>query len=142
MSGSVVNFGPTDAVYTGFWVNWSYGWTRGATLTLSHRDAGFLTAFLALFVSIAGRYFWRLFCFTVHSRLSTNNSQDGLYHQQQAVLRNAATDVTGLHLFLQLAWHWRNRSTKQWSRLLKVIIPTVFIIAAFNAASIFSSQVR
>lgn len=57
MSGGVISIGSGDAIYTGFWVNWTYGPVKGATITLSHRDAGFLTAFLALFVSVAGRSF-------------------------------------------------------------------------------------
>lgn len=141
MSSGVVNVGPENGIYTGFWINWTYGRIRGATLTLNHRDGGFLTAFLALFVSIAGRSFWRLFCFTVHAKFSSNISQDGLYHQRQAILRNAATDIIGIRYFLELAWKWRNRANKQWLRLIPVIVITFFIAAAFYASSILSSQV-
>lgn len=142
MSSGVVNVGPENAVYTGFWVNWSQGQIRGATLTLTNRNAGFLTAFLALFVSLAGRAFWRLCCFAIHLKLSTDISRDGLHHQRQAILRNATTDVTGLQGFLHLAWNWRNRTTRPVFRLLPVITLTALITATFYAASILSSQVR
>lgn len=142
MSSGVVNIGAEDAIYTGIWINWTYGRVRGATLTLSHRDAGFLTAFLALFVSVAGRGFWRLFCFVMHFKFSTNNLEDGLHHQRQAILRNAATDLDGLQYFIQLAWKWRNRATKRLSRLVPIISITVLITASFYVASILSSQVR
>lgn len=143
MDSGVVNVGPEDTIYTGFWVNWTHSRIKGATLTLNHREAGFLTAFLALFVSVAGRSFWRLFCFAMHSRFSVNDSpEDGLHHQRQAVLRNAATDVIGLQFFLTLAWKWRNSATRPIFRLITVIVPTVLIMAVFYAASILSSQVR
>lgn len=141
MSSSVIGVRPENAIYSGVWVNWSYGSIRGATLTLNHRDAGFLSAFSALFVSIVGRSFWRLFCYVMHARLSTSKPQDGLYHQRQVVLRNAATDVIGLQYFAELAWNWRNRASKMWTRLLPLSISTAMITAAFHAASILSSQV-
>lgn len=140
MISGVVGVTPENAVYTGIWINWTYGRIRGATLTLTRRDAGFLSAFLALFVSVAGRSFWRLFCFIIHSRLSTNTLQDGLHHQRQAILRNAATDMMGLQYFLKLAWNWRKKATKQWLRLSPVIISTILITATFYAASLLSSQ--
>lgn len=130
-----------NAIYTGFWVNWTYTQVRGATLTLNHRDAGFLTAFLALFVSIAGRSFWRLSCYIIHSKLSTGTSQDGLHNQRQVILRNAATDMIGIQLFVRLAWKWRNRAMGYRFRLFPIIAFTALTAATFYAGSIFSSQV-
>jgi hypothetical protein len=34
-------------IHLGFWINWSQGRIAGATYTVSHRDGGFLIAFLA-----------------------------------------------------------------------------------------------
>lgn len=143
MSTAVTNSIPDDSVYTGVWINWSHGRVRGATLTLTHRDGGLLTAFLALFVTVVGISFWRLFCFAMHTRFSAMNvSQDGLYHQRQAVLRNAATSTIGLRYFVQMVWAWRSRASRRWLRILPVMSVTLILTAAFQFASIFSSQVR
>lgn len=143
MSDLVENAIPNDAMHTGFWVNWSYGQIRGATLTLSHRNGGLLTAFLALFITIVGRSFWRLFCFIVHSRLSKpENPQHTLHHQQQVVLRNAATGMIGLQLFSQLAWKWRHITARHRFRTFLLMSLTAIIMTVFYMASIFSSEVR
>lgn len=127
-------------VYTGIWINWSHGSIKGATITLSNRDGGFLAAFLAIFVTLVGKSFWRLFCFIVHFLLSARTSQDGLYHQRQTVLRNAASGINGLQWFIQLLWNWRAKSERPLKRLLPLITSTGFITLAFYVASIFSSQ--
>lgn len=115
---------------------------RGATLTLSKCDGDLLTAFLALFVAGAGRSFWRLFCLATHTILSTATARDGLYHQRQAVLRNADGSLNGLKQLIQLAWHWRQKAKRLWCRTLPLIGFTLLLIVAFQVAVIFSSQVR
>lgn len=142
MNGTITSGVSDQLIYTGVWINWTYGPIKGATITLTHRGAGLLTAFLALFVGVVGSRFWRLFCFVAHSLcLQQRTSQDGIYHQRQAVLRNAATGMIGLQYLAQLAWNWRNRSTRLLLRILPAISATVFIIVAFSIAGLFSSRV-
>ena len=142
MSGVLADSISGAAVYTGFWINHSQSQISGATLTLRHRDAGLLTAFLALFVAVVGRSCWRLFCFVAHSFFSAAlTPQDGLYHQRQAVLRNATTEVDGLEYFVKLAWHWRRKTGRLWLRIIPLISITALMITIFYIASIFSSQV-
>ena len=117
-------------------------WLRGATLTLTKRDGGFLTAFIALFVTVVARSFWRLFCFVAHSSLSVSTSRDGLYHQTQAILRNADESIIGLKYLGQLAWHWRRKAQRPWYRIIPLLGTTIAITISFYIASIFSSQVR
>jgi hypothetical protein len=38
-------------IHLGFWINWSQGRIAGATYTVTHRDGGFLIAFLAFFIT-------------------------------------------------------------------------------------------
>jgi hypothetical protein len=45
-------------VYTGYWVNWSYGTVYGPTLTLTRTDANLLIAFFAFFVAFVGTRLW------------------------------------------------------------------------------------
>jgi hypothetical protein len=42
-------------VKLGFWTNWSNGKILGATMTMSRQNGGFLIAFLAIFVGMAGK---------------------------------------------------------------------------------------
>lgn len=142
MASTATNAIPDDDVYTGFWINWSYGRLKGATVTLSHRDGGLLTSFLALFMTIAGRSFWRLFCFAMHLSFSAEaKPQNGLYHQLQAVLRNADTSVVGIHYFVQLLWKWRKKAKKGWLRVLLMTVVTALMTAMFYIASVFTSRV-
>lgn len=59
-------------------------------------DGGLLSSFIACFVTFSGTCFWRLACFVLHLRLSSYRPEDGLYHQRQAILRNAASGIGGL----------------------------------------------
>lgn len=129
------------SIYTGFWTNWSYGSIQGATITLNNRDGGLLTAFVALFVTFVGRRLWRLFCFVAHMLHTKKIQQDGLYHQRQAILRNAASGLDALEQFVQLVWNQRARRQKSLLRVVPLISISIFMTAAFYVASIFSSRV-
>lgn len=115
---------------------------RGATLTLTHRNGGLLTAFLALFVTFVGRSFWRLFCRSAHFIYSTAESQDCFYHQRQAILRNTNTAMTGLAYLTQVAWVSRNKSSTVSLRIVPLLIFAIVISTTFSVAGIFSSWVR
>lgn len=130
-----------SGVYIGAWTNWSYGSVRGATITLTPRDGALLIAFLAFYVGLAGSSFWRIACFAIHQTLSSDRSEDGLYHQRQAILRNSATDVVGLWNFLQTNWIWRRNASSPFRRILPLVAFSILNIAVFGIAGIFSSQV-
>ncbi len=130
-----------DNLYLGFWTNWHYGAIRGATLTLSRRDGAFLTAFLALFVALLGGCFWRIVCFIAHYSLSSEAFQDGIYHQHQAILRNAGSPMSGFWALLQVFRAWR---TRKHARLRRIILFAAFALvtaAVSTIAGIFSSQI-
>ena len=82
-------------VYLGIWTNWSHGKIREATLTVSRRNGGLLTAFLALLVGVAGTSFWRIGCFFIHRYFSSKVAADALYHQRQVILRNSSNSQSG-----------------------------------------------
>lgn len=130
-----------DSVYTGAWINWSRGRIGGATITLTRQEGQILTASLALFVTIAGTSFFRLICFALHWALSSEAPQDGIYHQMQAVLRNATTSANGLRNFFLLAWAWRAHRGQVLSRLAPMIAFAALIALAFSVSSIFVSRV-
>ena len=128
-----------DGVYLGVWTNWSHGRIRGATLTISRRNGGLLIAFLALFVGVAGTSLWRIGCFLLHRYFSSKRAADALYHQRQAILRNASNSQSGLVILLHTCWAWRNFAF--FWRLLPPIIFAVLIFIGFAIAGVFSSAV-
>lgn len=130
-------------IYTGAWINWSQGRTLGATITLTRRDGGFLISLIALFVTWTGTAFWRISCYLLHHHYSSEAPRDGLYHQQQAVLRNSANGVSGLWALGQIAWVWgRKTSNSRISgRIAPLILFTVACLSCFAVAGIMSSKI-
>ena len=133
LAGSSIHIGP--------WINWSHGPILGATITLSARDGGLLTAFLALFVTTAGAAWWRISSYILHQHNAKHENQDGLHHQQQAIFRNTSTPGAASWEFIQLAWYWRNNAARPLLRTLPVILLALLNLTLFAVAGIFSSEV-
>lgn len=128
-------------IYRGPWINWSRGRTRGATLTLSERHGGMLTAFLALFVTIAGGQLWRIVSFTIHQVRASPGPRDGLQCQQQAIFRNTTSPATFTGSFIRVAVHWWRIARRPiWRSLPWVVLGLVYLVAS-AVAVIFSSEV-
>ena len=87
-------------VHLGFWTNLSYDSISEATLTLTRHNGDILTAFLGLSVTVASTSFWRIEVFSLHHLLSAEVARDGIYHQCQAILRNAANGTSALRSLL------------------------------------------
>jgi len=117
------------------------GKTLGTTLTLPANEALILAAFLAIFVQISSGFFWRILCFSLHQIRSTSANQDGLYYQQQALLRNAASGFNALLGLTKVGWAWRSNSRSVLWRSLPLIIITAIHVVCFHVASLFSSRV-
>lgn len=140
-SFSVVSMSSTPNVYTGFWINWSYGRVRGSTITLTAENSAYLIAFIALFVRFAGSQLWSVLTFLVSFARSTEKPQDAVYHQQQAILRNTTQPVSVLWSMLKLSWFWRDTAVRAKSRTALFSLSSLGYIAAFAAAGIFSSKI-
>lgn len=128
-------------LYKGSWVNWDYGFVRGSTLTLSDRDGGLLTAFLALFVAVAGGSLWRIICFVAHQIRVRHDPQDGLHHQQQVVFRNTTSPESALISFVSMIWYWRNHCRRPFWVSLPWVLTALLYLPLLGIASIFSSEV-
>ena len=128
-------------IYTGVWINWSHGVVAGSTLTLSERDGGLLTAFLAIFVSAAGAATWKLMSYALHQSRARQEYQDGLHHQQQAILRNSHSPVGASWQLMQLTWFWRRDATRYLMRTIPLAGLALLNLALFGLAGVFSSEV-
>ncbi|KAF2837290.1 hypothetical protein M501DRAFT_197728 [Patellaria atrata CBS 101060] len=127
--------------FTGAWVNWSKGGTLGSTVTISATHGSFLVAFLALFVRWSGAHLWGIICYILHQFRSTPEPRDGLYHQHQAVLRNAVSDSSALWYFSSTAFRWNGNTQGTLRRSLPLIVITISHMAIFAICGIFSSRV-
>ena len=129
------------STYIGLWINWSHGRVLGSTITLSARDGGLLTSFLAIFVSTAGAAFWAIVSFWLHQHFSRTGPQDGIHQQRQVILRNTSSPAGAAWQLLQLSWAWRNNAEKSFSRSLPSAIVALLTLGLFALAGIFSSEV-
>lgn len=131
----------TAHIYHGVWINWSKGLISGATITLGERDGGLLTAFIATFVTIVGAELWKIICYVSHQLRSKQEPQDGLYHQQQIILRTSPTPGGAAWTFLQQSWFWSNKARLSLLRTIPWALFAVTYIVIIGVVAIFSSEV-
>jgi hypothetical protein len=128
-------------VYYGVWINWSRGQSNGSTMTLTASGAGFMVAFLAIFVSVAGGSLWRILAFLLHQQRITKTPRDGLYYQQQNILRNTPTPGVASWQLLWLVPPWRKLSRRPFWRSLPLVLLALLNLSLFFAAGILVAEV-
>jgi hypothetical protein len=79
--------------------------------------------------------------FAAHQLRSDGNARDGLYHQRQAILRNANGPLYSLIYQARITWAWRHRAAQTWWRQFPLLSLGVVHIALFTASSILTSEV-
>jgi hypothetical protein len=128
-------------VYEGVWTNWTKGRHLGATLTLSPQNALLVISIVAIFVQLSGTQLWNIIQFILHQLRATPEDRDGLYHQQQVVLRNSSSELGALWGLLRVAFAWRTQKKAKSYRRSAPLISLAFMHFAFFAmAGVFSSR--
>jgi hypothetical protein len=127
-------------IYVGLWTNWSKGPISGSTLTLPVRDGAILIALLALFIQLSGTQSWSIFCFIAHQIRTSKEAKDGLYHQQQATLRNNSSDVATVWRLATIGLAWRSHGIRSTRKSFVLIVTGLFHLLAFGAAGLLSSH--
>ena len=127
--------------YTGAWINWSRGQVLGATLTLSKRPGAALIAAVTIFVQLAGTCSWIAICYILHQSRTKQGKGDGLYHQQQVVLRNSTSEIGVLWQLFKLGHAWHNANPRARRRVARFASVALFHLVLFLLAGVFSSQV-
>lgn len=89
----------------------------------------------------AGTCFWRIICFLIHYASSSPGQHDGLYHQQQAILRNASEPESGLRLLAMLYLSWRRRARRAFWRLFSLLVIALTCVVIGSLASLFSPRI-
>ena len=139
MSARLRNCSIDEDVFQGFWVDRSPKSTHGTRLTLDRQSSGLVIAFLALFVAATARSVWKIMRFLLHATLSSCSSQDGTYHQRQAILRNQPLARDALMDLLRLAYVWRDKVHSGQYATLPIALIACLISAASIAAGRFES---
>ncbi|KAF2189270.1 hypothetical protein K469DRAFT_659388 [Zopfia rhizophila CBS 207.26] len=128
-------------VKRGLWVNWSHGPIMGQTITTDVRTGTIVVSFLAVLASIATVHLWHLITFFYHQRRARGHPSDGLFWQQQAILRTLPSPSSLMADSVKLWWCWRHRSNNTLARcFLLPFLALVFSLATL-VATIFSSYV-
>lgn len=132
-----------SSIYIGTWINWSRGPVLGATMTLTQRNGSLLTAFLGIFVTIAGGACWRILSFSIHQHRAGHDSKvkDVLYFQQQVILRNSDSSIVTAWQIIRLAWNKKKPRKKQILKNLPLFILALSNALLFAFAGVFSSAV-
>lgn len=128
-------------IYNGVWVNWSRGPILGWTLTLASGQAQLLTAFLAVYVTVAGSQFWKILSYLVHQLRAAPVPGDGRHQQVQAILRNTGTPLCASWELLTLGWPWRKAAPRGFRPVLILAVIGVFHAVGWGIAGVFSSSV-
>ncbi|KAI0192794.1 hypothetical protein F4808DRAFT_475459 [Astrocystis sublimbata] len=130
-----------SGVYIGTWTNWSRGPVFGRTLTITRESGNPLIAFTAVFVGFVASRFWRIVCLCLHRCYSTSQPRETTHHQRQIILRNSTAPEAALWTTLTLLWAWRKLPNRKLAGFLPTLLLAVICIAAFTAASGFSSSI-
>ena len=133
-----------STIYKGVWINWSKGQVKGATLTTSTTTGAILVALLALFIQFTGSRLWRILRFTLHQIRVSKGPQDGLYYQQQVILRNFSPADAATSL-MQVGWACRSKIRNSATRSLPLavvasVFSITFLLAAILSATASTSQ--
>ncbi|KAI3328900.1 hypothetical protein HD806DRAFT_548173 [Xylariaceae sp. AK1471] len=128
-------------VHIGVWTNWDRGSVLGKTLTLSKDDAATLISFTALFITFIASRFWFISSFIFHQYYATAEPRDGLHHQRQVILRNAASASYAFRMLFLMQSAWRRRAKRRLYRALPLMAFSLICTVAFTAASGLSSWI-
>lgn len=130
-----------SSIYTGIWVNWTRGRVLGSTVTLSRADGTVFVAFITLFYTVLSTQLWRSLCFLIHQARVSSRPRDGLFHQQQVVLRNSSTPAGAAWIFALQSWYWRGRADRHWLRSIPGLLLALVYIIIFAFLSIYGASV-
>ncbi|OTA94167.1 hypothetical protein M434DRAFT_30179 [Hypoxylon sp. CO27-5] len=133
---------PSD-VYMGFWADWSKDHSiLNSKITLSSETATYLTAFLAMFVSLAASYLWTLIAYGIHhtrQRLTKGKCRPILRQQQVVFKGGLSANSTALRL-IKLFWANRSKPYSFKNSWYLVLLSLSCGIASI-AAGLYSSRI-
>lgn len=125
----------------GVWSNVDRNSVMGKTITADTKTGAIVVALLALLGSLAMTHLWNIVMFTIHQLRAKGQPADGLFRQQQIILRISPSPGAFLFDWLKLSWSWKSHTKKTWRRSMMHAGLAAFFLAAIVAVSTFSSYV-
>jgi hypothetical protein len=129
--------------------DWSRGYIKGSTLTVTTGTSSVIIAILALFISQVGSHSWSIICFLTHQVRSTTRPRNGLYHQQQVILRNSVwgSDLGTIYQLRRVAWFWRGYGMRSirattWLIVLGLVHCLYFLLLVHSPLELLLSEMR
>ncbi|KAI8712647.1 hypothetical protein NCS52_01363300 [Fusarium sp. LHS14.1] len=103
-----------EFVHRGGWRNWDKDAATSGQITMLKDDAELLSIFIGIFLVFVAAGLWTLIAYLIFQlnrrkrQKEDSSAFDGLYHQQQTILRNGSSDVAVGSSFLKLWLAWGN----------------------------------
>ncbi|OAG05586.1 uncharacterized protein CC84DRAFT_1243985 [Paraphaeosphaeria sporulosa] len=126
-------------VKRGYWVDWSKGPVMGQTYTVDAQTGTLIVAVLTILASVATAQLWSLLTFVLHQVRAHGMGSEGLFWQQQALLRTMPTPAAFLADSFKLSWAWRSRVSHSVLRSLPVLAFALFFTIGSIAGGISTS---
>ena len=93
----------------------------GQTYTVDAQTGTILVALLTILASIATAQLWNLATFTIHQMRAHGNPAEGMYWQQQVLLRTMPTPTAFLADYIKISWAWRSKVPHAFLRSLPML---------------------
>jgi hypothetical protein len=124
-------------------VNNPQGSTMGQTITTDTGTGNIVVALVAVLTTFGVQHLWSVVVFAYHQMRVNNKPTDGLYRQQQALMRALPTPVSMLSDCLKLWWVWKMRINRTFLGSLPLIgLATVFAVATIVVGTFSSYLVK
>jgi hypothetical protein len=128
-------------VKRGFWLNHEAGPVMGRTLTTDSETGTAIVATLAILCSLAMTHLWNLVSFAYHQARAKGQPSDGLFWQQQALLRSLSPPSSFAADWLKLWWIWRKKVQHGLMRTIPQALVAILFTVASIAVGISSSYI-
>lgn len=126
-------------VKRGLWTRLDQGPITGRTITADVQAGTIVVALLAVLSSIGTAYLWNLVAFTIHQIRADGLPADGLFRQQQALLRALPTPGSLLADSIKMWLFWRKQVDRALVRSLMPILLGISFSVGTIAVGILSS---
>ena len=131
----------SKSIFTGFWTDESTPGVLGSTWTMEQQYANFVVALIAILVSVGVNSAWSLLLFIVHQSRATAVPKDGLFRQQQVLLRSLGSPGSISLDSLKIAQAWSGFSSSAYLRCLVLTIVGLVFATGGLVAGVVSSGI-
>ncbi|KAF2110750.1 hypothetical protein BDV96DRAFT_199237 [Lophiotrema nucula] len=131
---------PSQYVHRGLWTNLEQGPVMGRTITTTNATGNLVIAMLAILTTLGASQLWSLFTFAYHQLRADGRPADGLFRQQQALLRTLPAPGSLLVDWVKLWWAWRHLRFAFARSVVQIFLSLLFF-ALTIATGIFASYV-